>query len=287
MQTTNAYFVLGTQSDPMILFYHEVVSPRSTARVGEHFGKMHTQEYYEFSFFISGKRSIKVGECVHSFKGGEIFLAMPGEEHGGSLTHGTLDRYRLHIFPRALERLPVSLARSVIFRRAPYSLNRITLDECRQEAVYTYLSDIDRSIKLGHPETRNVYAYADILKLLSFLCDRIEGREASEVPASKLLLDVLSFIESSYDTVTVSAIEQHFCLSHATLWRMFTRELGSCPSAYIMDMRLKKARAMLSQGFDVQTVSDQCGFCDCSYFIKKFKKKYGETPYRHQAEKEL
>ncbi len=294
-----AYTVFGTDENPKIQFYHEIVNPKNT-KSDVPFPQLHTQDYYEFNFFIAGKRNIKVGDRVYSFKAGEIFLAAPEEVHGGEMTHGVLDRYRLHIFPRALESLPQggaglhSLFRRE--RRQPHrsqrasaerdGVNRIVLSEHQQQAVYHYLSNIDNSIKLGNPQTRDISAYADILKLLVLLCDLLDKKEASLSPKNKLLLDILSFIETSYDSVSVGEIEQHFCLSHATLWRLFSRELHASPSAYILDIRLKKARIMLSQDFDIQTVAEQCGFCDCSYFIKKFKKKYGETPHRFRAEKE-
>ena len=282
----HAYAVLGSPEDPRILFYHEIVNPKSGGRDQADFKELHTQEYYEFNFFIAGKRSIKVGTEIYDFKAGDVLLASPEEAHGGSLTHGVLDRYRLHIFPKALESFPEGHGLQGIFERKKNTSNRLTLNEEQQKTVYHYLSDIDNSIKLGHPSTKNIIAYADILKLLAYLCNLIEHRETVALPKNKMLLDILSFIESSYDSVTVGEIEAQFNLGHATLWRLFSRELATSPSAYILDIRLKKAKMMLSQGFDVQTVSDECGFCDCSYFIKKFKKKYGSTPYRLKLEKE-
>ncbi len=283
----NAYTVLGTESDPLIHFYHEIVDPKHNAKKGKAFAGLHTQDYYEFSFFIAGRRSIKVGERVYDFKGGEVFLVSPEEAHGGGLTHGTLDRYRLHIWPRALAYFPEVRGLDGIFRREKYKGNRITLDEHQQERVYGLLQSIDNSIRLGHKSTRNITAFADILKLLVLLLDISEKREVRVAHTDKMLLDILAFIESSYDSVTVGEIEQHFGLSHATLWRLFSRELSLSPSAYMLDLRLGKAKVMLSQGFEVQTVSDECGFCDCSYFIKQFKKKFGITPKRMKMEKEM
>lgn len=280
----SVYTVFGSESEPRIQFYHEIVSPRNERSEGEEFLGVHTQDYFEFSFFIAGKRDIKVGDRVYDFKAGEIFLASPEEEHAGGLSHGELDRYRLHIWPSALCAFPAGNGLDCIFKREKYKGNRITLTEQQQKSVYACLTSIDNSVKLGHPGTRNLSAFADILKLLVLLSELIEKRDAAVTPHSKLLLDVLSFIESSYDSVTVGQIENHFSLGHATLWRLFSRELSVSPSAYILDIKLKKAKMMLSQGFDVQTASDQSGFCDCSYFIKRFKQKYGETPLRLKKE---
>ena len=278
MPNRECYTVFGTENDPKIQFYHEVVSPKNVGGEGNDFARLHTQEYYELSFFISGKRRIKVEDKIYDFKGGDVFFVSPKEPHGGDLAHGALDRYRLHIWPGAFDGFPDTEGIMDLFNKARYKSHRITLGESAQQAVYHYLSEIDNSIKLGREETKNISALADIIKLLAFLLDLIAEKRTMPAPKNKLLLSILSFIESSYDSVSVEEIETHFSISHATLWRLFQRELLTSPSAYILDIRLKKAKIMLSQGFSVQTVSDQCGFCDCSYFIKKFKEKYGITP---------
>lgn len=280
------YTVLGTDDAPKIQFYHEIVNPKNTEKSGEAFARLHTQEYYEISFFISGKRRIKVGDRVYDFKGGDIFFVSPYEAHGGHLVHGVLDRYRLHIWPSALHSFPISDGIKAMFSGETPAGNRITLNEKQQAAVYHFLSEIDSSIKLGDPATKNVSALSDIMKLLVFLYGIIYNKEEIASLKNKLLLDVLAFIESSYDSVGVSDVEKQFGLSHATLWRMFREEMAISPSAYILDVRLKKAKMMILQGLDIQTVSDECGFCDCSYFIKKFKQKYGQTPYKSKEKGE-
>ena len=282
MPHRDCYTVFGTEDAPKIQFYHEVVNPKNQQKEGETFSRLHTQDYYEISFFISGKRRIKVFEKIYDFKGGDVFFVSPNEAHGGELTHGALDRYRLHIFPGAFDGFPDREGILALFDREKCTSHRITLGENEQRVVYHYLSDIDNSIKLGPPSTKNISALADIIKLLALLCDLIFEKQRIDAPKNKLLLSILSFIESSYDTVSVGEIEQHFSISHATLWRLFQKELSASPSEYILDIKLKKAKIMLLHGFGVQPVSDQCGFCDCSYFIKKFKQKYGKTPYKYK-----
>ena len=280
MAFNNSYTVFGDESAPKIQFYHEIVKSKKSPAEKDLYGQLHTQSYYEFSFFISGKRKIKVENKIYEFKAGDVFLVSPSEMHGGEIIHDELDRYRLHIWQHAFDVLPDANGIMDIFNREKNPNNKITLTEAQQKTVYHYLSNIDNSIKLGSPSTKNIAALADIIKLLVFLNELVYKSEEPTAPKNKLLLNILSFIESSYDIVTVGEIEAQFSLSHATLWRLFQKELATSPSAYILDIKLKKAKIMLSQGMDVQTVSDQCGFCDCSYFIKKFKKKYGATPYK-------
>jgi AraC-like DNA-binding protein len=234
----NIYTVLGDEKNPKIQFYHEIVSPKKKGDSTDGFNKMHTQEYYELSFFIFGKRRIKIGEKIYDFKAGEIFLVSPAEPHAGALSHDALDRYRLHIWPRAFDAFPDKDGIMSLFKRIKYIGNRIVLTEESQKLVYNYLYNIDNSIKLGAPETKNISALADIIKLLVLLCELSEGRNIRSTVKNQLLLNILSFIETSYDSVTVSEIESHFSISRATLWRLFQKELSTSPSAYILNIRL-------------------------------------------------
>ena len=51
MPNRECYTVFGTENDPKIQFYHEVVSPKNVGGEGNDFARLHTQDYYELSFF--------------------------------------------------------------------------------------------------------------------------------------------------------------------------------------------------------------------------------------------
>lgn len=277
MTFNTPYTILGTDKKPKLQYYHEFVTAKNESDTAETINKLHTQEYYELSFFISGNRKIKVEDTVYDFSDGDLFMVTPGENHGGSQSYGALDRYRIHIWPDAFDLLPDKQGIFDIFSKENHKSNKISFDKNQLQLVYGYLTNIDNNLNFGSPETRHIRAFAEIIKLLALIRNIVYGEHIYSTK-NPLLLNILSYIASSYDTVTTTDIEKQFSISHSTLWRLFSKEMNMSPYAYILDIKLRKAILLLCQGIDVQTVSDLCGFCDCSYFIKKFKEKYGSTP---------
>lgn len=95
------------------------------------------------------------------------------------------------------------------------------------------------------------------------------------------LAPIFAYIEEHYnqpislrqlaDQLQVSP--QHTCL-------LFQQTLGLRPFAYLTKFRLRKAKELLLQQWDmeVRDVARQVGYEDTSYFIKLFKKQEGLTP---------
>ena len=98
MPHRDCYTVFGTDDAPKIQFYHEVVNPKN-GQDEDAFARPHTQAYYEISFFISGKRRIKVGDRIYDFKGGDVFFVSPNEAHGGDLAQNGALKIDHEFFP--------------------------------------------------------------------------------------------------------------------------------------------------------------------------------------------
>ena len=74
-------------------------------------------------------------------------------------------------------------------------------------------------------------------------------------------------------------------LSRHALYRLFSEELGTTPTAYITARRLARAAAMLTEGDDpIAAVAAAVGFDDYSYFIRVFRREYGMTPLAYRRE---
>ena len=62
------------------------------------------------------------------------------------------------------------------------------------------------------------------------------------------------------------------------LIRAFHAVFGVPPHAYLMQVRLRRARAMLVRGESITTAAFACGFVDQSHLTRVFKRYYGMTP---------
>ena len=65
--------------------------------------------------------------------------------------------------------------------------------------------------------------------------------------------------------------------------RLFKKETGMTPNAYLTKIRIETASRLLrSTHYTIQEISDQVGIPDANYFVKCFRKIYGITPTQYR-----
>lgn len=62
------------------------------------------------------------------------------------------------------------------------------------------------------------------------------------------------------------------------LIRLFKEQKGMTPHAYLVQMRLERAKYLLDQGVGIAEAAIDTGFSDQSHLTRNFKKRYGVTP---------
>lgn len=106
----------------------------------------------------------------------------------------------------------------------------------------------------------------------SFLDDRIVGRVQMYVR------------QHLNEDLKVSTLGQLFFLSPNHLSYLFKKETGYTLSDYVENVRMERARALLSMaGNTVSEVAMQVGYADAAYFSRVFKKATGLSPQKYQA----
>ena len=78
--------------------------------------------------------------------------------------------------------------------------------------------------------------------------------------------------------VRLASIAAECDMSAFQLIRVFQRVLGVSPYAYLVQLRVNRARDMLQQGIGVSEVAYSCGFSDQSHLTRVFKKAIGVPP---------
>ncbi|MGX5818730.1 helix-turn-helix domain-containing protein [Chitinophaga lutea] len=76
---------------------------------------------------------------------------------------------------------------------------------------------------------------------------------------------------------------QHYAqsahMSLSTFKRWFRREVGHSPGQWMIGRRLERAQFLLREkGYRVAQAAQECGFGDVSYFIRQYRKRFGQTP---------
>lgn len=93
-------------------------------------------------------------------------------------------------------------------------------------------------------------------------------------------VNALAFRQIEEGRIDVAAIASEMAMSMTAFRRRFTALLGDRPQAYIIRLRMERARQLFDEHpeLNISEVAVKCGFDDKSNFTRAFKHVYGQTP---------
>jgi len=120
---------------------------------------------------------------------------------------------------------------------------------------------------------------SDIVRLLEILGEHIVQHELIRIQRPPWTRAVSDYIETHYaEKITLAFLARRSCCSTSSLAHHFTLEFGLPLRQYLLQVRLKKARELLSEGQSVKATAAQTGFYDEFHFSKCFRKRFGHPP---------
>lgn len=92
-----------------------------------------------------------------------------------------------------------------------------------------------------------------------------------------------AYLEAHYSQpVDLDTLAKVSGLSRFHLCRVFAKEVGVPPHTYLLQVRLREAKALLRQQTPIATTAFDTGFADQSHLTRWFQKIVGTTPGRYQ-----
>lgn len=121
-------------------------------------------------------------------------------------------------------------------------------------------------------------AYAHCLVRHAGLPARTIGGETGPVAQAQALM------QARHDEdLSLAEIARNCGLPRHHLIRAFRRETGLTPHAWLVDVRIRRARDRLRRGEVPGAVAAATGFCDQAHLTRAFKARYGVTPGAFRA----
>ena len=116
---------------------------------------------------------------------------------------------------------------------------------------------------------------------LEYAGANIPDNEINEKELSQRIFKAVVFIQQHYnEPISLEQIAMEANLNPEYLSRVFKEETGYNYSAFLSNIRLKKAEYLLINTVEkVQNIAEMVGYSNVSYFSTIFKKKYGVNPY--------
>lgn len=152
-------------------------------------------------------------------------------------------------------------------RNPSYAVNRL-----RQ------INDLLQS-ETGFSEPRMAKYITDILT--EFASEQEQGASQRQ---SQVVEDAIAYISAHLDEpLNIAELAARAYLSEYHFIRVFKKETGSTPHAYIIDARIHAAKYMLvNEHYPLKTICERCGFSSTSVFCAAFKRKVGLSPLEYR-----
>ncbi len=112
----------------------------------------------------------------------------------------------------------------------------------------------------------------------------VDNNFQKESTANPLAFIVQYIKENINEKIQISELSDKACMSKASFFRAFKKELGVSPLEYILKEKLNRAKELLANpNIKVTAISYELGFNDLNYFVRLFRQKEGITPRQYQS----
>ena len=117
--------------------------------------------------------------------------------------------------------------------------------------------------------------------------NKIPEVQDTEAGKDDRLMEMINYIQSNYQTVTLEDMADAFHLSTPYISKYIKDKSGKTFGAHVTHVRLKKAKTLLKNGnMTVENISYAIGYPNAEHFIRVFKKEFGVTPTQYRNENE-
>ena len=119
------------------------------------------------------------------------------------------------------------------------------------------------------------------LKKLSTFYGLLSKVFVSDSQKHPFLDAVIRFVEENIQNpaLTNTVLAKRIGISEVYLRKLFAAHYGMTPKQYILDIRIRKAKQMLTDTpFTVTAIAEECGFSSLYHFCRIFRQRTGLTP---------
>ena len=156
--------------------------------------------------------------------------------------------------------------------------------KCKEPITDVFLlfdtKNTDSLIKDFHKIKELILFPENRLKVMSIFYNMIHNL-TNENTNCKTIIPAIKHIEKNYNSPKLSSeILANVCnISEVYLRKLFIKHLKTTPKQYISEIRLQKAKQLLTEGvLKINAISEECGFSSQYHFCRFFKTQTGLTP---------
>jgi AraC-like DNA-binding protein len=205
-----------------------------------------------------------------------IVLMNPEEVHTGYSAEGQPLSYRmLYVSINAVHQT----AKDLQIKESPYFKDAVVQDRPLAKHLLSLHKELERSLNQLEYQSRFVNVLSEILthyadvKVPSF-------RPQKEHRAVQL---IKTYLQDNFSSnISLEQLANLTSLNRSYLVRVFCQSVGMPPYTYLNQVRVEKAKQLLTQGVSVAEVAIAVGMSDQSHLTRHFKRIVGITPGQYR-----
>lgn len=238
---------------------------------------LHTHNYYEFELVYGGRGVQILHRSSFEMHRGCAYLRTPNNLH---TTHqNPYDRLKSYNIRFSADFIPINIATGLMAED-----NAISVEFEESE-----LQRLTGKIEALTYEIRNTDPYSQTM-ITSLFCEiLVDFVRKYNLTAKKNLgrslhvTEIIDYINKNYrGKLSVAELSRIFGLNPHYMGSLFINEVGRSIPRYILDLRLILSTQLLaSSSMSVSEIAYECGFSSPSYFIEKFRERYGAPPKKY------
>jgi AraC-like DNA-binding protein len=158
----------------------------------------------------------------------------------------------------------------------------------QEEKWLTLFTELMAVIKLNRPALQQVMA-GYVAQMLGLLYSGQQAELAGDDQALLIVQKAIARMQAEIESgLNVQALARELNVSYSSFRHTFQQHTGSSPHQYLLELRLVRARNLLTQtAQSIKQIAQQAGFEDEHYFCRFFKMKTGSTPGQWRVRSKL
>ena len=208
---------------------------------------------------------------------GTICAINPGEVHTGHATSKAGWTYRMFypkvsVIMRALAGVIPETDQLPVFSKPIF----------HDDALFHQMRHLHETLEFSDdPMEREAATLSTFATLILRHAD-FKARSNTEPDNPKAVQQAKAYIHANYmRNITLQELATVTHMSPYHLNRLFSQQIGLPPHAYLNQIRVDRARALLGEGMPIAEVAVHTGFSDQSHLTRRFKRVAGITPGRY------
>lgn len=259
--------------------------------------QLHTHEYLELSYIVSGRFRQRILGRDITFEQGDLCLIDKNCLHQDYLDPGPASILFLGIANDIFEEIMenhavteriVSFLQSALLKQKdlqqylhfkPNSGAGNRLEECLRDLLKELILHDNASSYICRGLLMRIF------RILSTDYDFSLSRELKREMNWLLYEEITAYIQKNFRDISVSRLCEQFHFQEDYFNRLLKQKTGKTYTEYVQDYRLAKAEELLTEGnLSIEEIADFVGYRNKGYFYRLFTGRYHMTPAKYRKE---